>query len=132
MSIVSSIFRVASGWMADMKFINRRVLFCAAYFVCAFAVSSLYLCGSYESIVPICIIYSMSSGTYDQTIKIATPEYVPTDMFVITKKCLFKYIKNFTTENRKFSDKKSDIFSDFCSKHRLWVLVRTASPRRFY
>ena len=93
-----------------MKFINRRVLFCAAYFVCAFAVSSLYLCGSYESIMPICIIYSMSSGMYDQTIKIATAEYVPTDMCVITKKCLFKYIKNFTTEKRKFSDKKNLIF----------------------
>ena len=28
----------------------------------------------------------------------------------ITKMCLFKYIENFTTKNRKFSDKKSDIF----------------------
>ena len=27
--------------------------------------------------------------------------------------------------------KKTDIFSYFCSKHRLWVLVRTASVRRF-
>ena len=31
----------------------------------------------------------------------------------------------------KFSDKKLWYFSYFCSKHRLWVLVRTASPRRF-
>ena len=32
----------------------------------------------------------------------------------------------------KFSDKKkSDIFSYFCSKHRLWVLVRTTSARQF-
>ena len=56
----------------------------------------------------------------------------------ITKTCLFKYIENFTTINWKFSEKKkkkkkkkSYIFSYFCSKHRLWVLVRTASPRRF-
>ena len=28
----------------------------------------------------------------------------------ITKICLFKYIENFTTKNRKFSDKNSDIF----------------------
>ena len=40
-------------------------------------------------------------------------------------------IENFTTKNWKFSDKNSDIFSYFCSKHRLWVLVRTASLRRF-
>ena len=31
----------------------------------------------------------------------------------------------------KFSDKKFWYFSYFCSKHRLWVLVRTASARRF-
>ena len=52
---------------------------------------------------------------------------------LITKTCLFKYIENFTTANCKFSDKKKnpDIFSHFRSKHRLWVLVRTASARRF-
>ena len=36
---------------------------------------------------------------------------------VITKTRLFKYIENFTTKNWKFSDKNSDIFSYFCSKH---------------
>ena len=30
-------------------------------------------------------------------------------------------------KNRKISDKKLWYFSYFCSKHRLWVLVRTAS-----
>ena len=30
-----------------------------------------------------------------------------------------------------FQIKNSDIFLHFCSKHRLWVLVRTASARRF-
>ena len=49
----------------------------------------------------------------------------------ITKTCLFKYTENFPTKNWKFSDKKYWYFSYFCSKHRLWVLVRTASPRRF-
>ena len=50
----------------------------------------------------------------------------------ITKTRLFKYIDNFTIKNWKFSDKKKNIFfSNFCSKYRLWVLVRTASPRRF-
>ena len=31
-----------------------------------------------------------------------------------------------------FSVKKNRYFSYFCSKHRLWVQVRTASARRFY
>ena len=49
----------------------------------------------------------------------------------ITKTRLFKYIENFISKNWKFSDKKLRYFSYFCTKHRLWVLVRTASPRRF-
>ena len=49
----------------------------------------------------------------------------------IMKTCLFKYIENFISKNWKFSDKKLRYFSYFCSKHRLWVLFRTASPRQF-
>ena len=56
--------------------------------------------------------------------------YLP-DSSYITKTRLFKYIENFTSKNRKFSDKKLWYFSYFCSKHRLWVLVRTALARRF-
>ena len=52
-------------------------------------------------------------------------------MLIITKTRLFKYIENFTSKNWKFSDKNLWYFSYFCSKHRLWVLVRTASARRF-
>ena len=48
----------------------------------------------------------------------------------ITKTCLFKYTENFTIKKWKFSDKNSDIFSYFCWKHNLWVLVRTASTKR--
>ena len=43
----------------------------------------------------------------------------------ITKTRLFKYIENFISKNWKFSDKKLLYFSYFCSKHRLWVLLRT-------
>ena len=44
----------------------------------------------------------------------------------ITITYLFKYTENFTTKNWIFSDKKYLIFfSYFCSKQRLWVLVRT-------
>ena len=52
----------------------------------------------------------------------------------ITKTRLFKYTENFTTKKKKkwqISDKKIWYFSYFFSKHRLWVLVRTASARRF-
>ena len=49
----------------------------------------------------------------------------------ITKTCLFKYIKKFISKTLKFSDKKLRDFLYSCSKHRLLVLVRTASARRF-
>ena len=42
----------------------------------------------------------------------------------ITKTRLFKHTEKFTTKNIWY-------FLYFCSKHRLWVLVRTASARRF-
>ena len=48
-----------------------------------------------------------------------------------TKTRLFKYIEDFTTKKGKFSDKKFWYFSNSCTKQRLWVLVRTASARRF-
>ena len=44
--------------------------------------------------------------------------------------CLFKCIENFTTNSWKFSDKKSDILH-ISAQTRLWVLVRTASMKRF-
>ena len=43
----------------------------------------------------------------------------------------FKYIENFTTKKGKFSDKNAYICHFFCSKHRLWICVRTTSARRF-
>ena len=52
-------------------------------------------------------------------------------VFTITKTCLFKYNENFTTKKWKFSDKKFWYFSYLYPKHRLWVLVRNASRRRF-
>ena len=49
----------------------------------------------------------------------------------IKKTRLFIYIENFTSKKWKISDKNLWYFSYFCSKHRLWVLVRIASARRF-
>ena len=64
-----------------------------------------------------------------QVIWLATSENVPLDM--CTKHYKYtpvqKYCK-FYNQERKVSDKNPDIFfSYFCSKHRLWVLVGTAS-----
>ena len=51
---------------------------------------------------------------------------------IITKTRLFKNIENFSSKNWKFSHNNSDIiFHISAQKHRLWVLVRTASARRF-
>ena len=67
----------------------------------------------------------------------SSPEAPHQDMWVlsrrasITKTCLFKHIENFTTKIWQFLDEKFWYFSSFCSKHRLWVLVRTTSMRRF-
>ena len=41
------------------------------------------------------------------------------------------YWKFYHKKNEIFQITNSDIFSYFCSKYRLSVLVRTASPRRF-
>ena len=49
----------------------------------------------------------------------------------ITKTRLFKYIDNFTSKKWKLSQKKIRYFSYFCSRHRLWVPVRTTSVRWF-
>ena len=50
---------------------------------------------------------------------------------IITKTRLFKYKENFTSKNWKFSDRKLWYFLHVCWKHRLRVLVRTVSARRF-
>ena len=56
-------------------------------------------------------------------------------LHTLQKTRLFKYInilKISPLKNWKFSDNISDIFFlYFCSQHTLWVLVTTASPRRF-
>ena len=50
--------------------------------------------------------------------------------YFITKTSLLKYTESFTTKNENF-EMKILIFSQFCLKHRLLVLVRTTSARRF-
>ena len=49
----------------------------------------------------------------------------------LRKQAYSNILKIFFTKKWKFSDKNSDIFSYFCWKHTLWVLVRTASVRQF-
>ena len=57
-------------------------------------------------------------------------------IFGITKTRLFKIYSKFYLQNETFQMKKKQqknfyIFLYFCSKHILWVLVRTSSARRF-
>ena len=49
------------------------------------------------------------------------------NVFHITKHAYSNILKNSPLKTM-FSDKNSDFFSYFCSKHKLWVLVRIASP----
>ena len=71
------------------------------------------------------------SATKNQSTSINPDMTVLRYFLVITKTRLFKYIENFSTKNWKFSDKNFWYLSHFSSKHRLWVLVRTASPMQF-
>ena len=59
------------------------------------------------------------------------PSFTRSNLYSITKTRLFKYIEISPPKIEKIHIKNSDIFSYFCSKLRLWVLVRTASARRF-
>ena len=77
----------------------------------------------------ICLSKSIPNSHENEILSQRTPLNLPCH---ITKTRLFKYIEKFTNKNWKFSDKKnSNMFSHFCSKHRLWVPIRTSSPRRF-
>ena len=49
----------------------------------------------------------------------------------LQKQAYSNILKILPPKNENFQIKNSDIFSYFCSKNRLWVLVRTASVRRF-
>ena len=46
------------------------------------------------------------------------------------RKHAYSNILKISPQKLEVFHKNSDIFSYFCSKHGLWVLVRTASPRR--
>ena len=59
--------------------------------------------------------------------------YVPIYIFTnpLRKHAYSNILKILQPKKGKFSNKKFWYFSYSCSKHRLWVLVRTASSRRF-
>ena len=49
----------------------------------------------------------------------------------LRKQAYSNILKILPPKNENFQIKLLIFFSYFCSKHRLWVLVRTASARRF-
>ena len=50
----------------------------------------------------------------------------------ITKNLPMQYTEIFSAVKIEISSEKFGYFCYFCSKHRLWEHVRTASARRFY
>ena len=56
---------------------------------------------------------------------------VNTDDSLLRRHAYSNILKTLTPKNENFQIKKIWYFSYFCSKHRFWVLVRTASARRF-
>ena len=82
-------------------------------------------------------LYSCLYHKIGALIWVATSENVPSDMFAkhsrspLRKQAYSNILKNLPPKKWKFSDKNFDIFHISAQKHRLWVLVRTASPRRF-
>ena len=52
-------------------------------------------------------------------------------IFSSRKQAYSNILKILLSKNENFADNNSDNFSCFCSKHRLWVLVRIASVSRF-
>ena len=54
-----------------------------------------------------------------------------TNFLTLREHAYSNILKIVSPKNESFQMKNSDILSYFCSKHRLWVLVRTASARRF-
>ena len=94
--------------------------------IAAYAALTLIVRGAVSTIIPIVTWLINQRNAYGGFISTQVGYSV-----YITKTRLFKYIENFTSENWKFSDKNLWYFSYFCSKHRLWVPVRTASARRF-
>ena len=65
---------------------------------------------------------------YDQ--RRTNKELQQRNRLALRKPAYSNMLKILPTKKWKFSDKKF-YFSHFCSKHRLWIFVRTASARRF-
>ena len=64
-------------------------------------------------------IYNVNSG------------YIYERCKTLRKNAYLNLLKILPPKNENFQMKNSDMFSYFCSKHRLWVLVSTALARRF-
>ena len=56
---------------------------------------------------------------------------IPKMIISLWKHAYSNTLKILSPKNGNFSDKKFWYFSYLCSKHRLWVLIRTASLKQF-
>ena len=128
-----------------MKFsiyLNRRVFVMGATIVKDCQLEGLeqgnyneYTKGCFQGVISIDNVCFMEKKERAIVLLLAIIRGVNSNAFLfttITKTRLFKYTENLTTKNCKFSDKNSIFFFHISAqKHRLWVIVRTASARRF-
>ena len=79
----------------------------------------------------IALLYCLVDCVLTAYIMRICPKY--TDTKTSLRKHAYSNMKKISPKkkNEKFLDKNSDIFPISAQKHRLWVLVRTASARRF-
>ena len=70
-----------------------------------------------------------TSRKYSTPVKLQRQKTLPSDMCArpLRKEAYSNILKILPPKNENFSDKNTNIFHFFCSKHRLWVLVRAAS-----
>ena len=111
LSVLSSVNNVLSlwSWVLQIYFteINSCCIFISYEILADFRNALLWSPSVCHKILAIINYFASRKHTYSSILKILPPK------------------------NENFQIKNSDIFSYFCSKHRLWVLVRTASARRF-
>ena len=76
-------------------------------------------------------ITNLSSAELTQRMVKVNPFSHADDTFHYENMPIQIYRKFHLQKTESFQIKKNSYFSYFCSKHRLWVPVRTASERRF-
>ena len=105
-SIVSTISRVASGWLADRKFINRCVLYYAAHFICALAVLSLFLWRHYALILIASLVYALTTGKFLNSITKYFRHNSSCENFIKMRQMFIKYCIDIKSSNNNYYNRQ--------------------------